>query len=918
MSNKEPTQEMKKQEIAASSNDLYNPFKDAPPSSLSNTPQAGHLNYISGNNDDIFLARLRQHVGANLEKLINPDETPQQAYERHMQVIGAASRRITNPDQLVKWLENPAHANYYFPEKGFNRVIKNVSDLRVVVDLSTQSARRLIEYVLTDENDSVFARLFCNIEALQTFAANFSRKDVRRVIEEVFVNPDAFEGIFKDELALAKFKKSFPGYANQATNLFMLKRQSLDAIKYLRKRMEEGWGQRAPKVSPSSPDAGSGASSSNAIPTPVAERTLSAANDPTEKASKGQKQKLAVVIPASLFGRSALSGEVSPVIQNLPAANDSKPQENSFDFVFSNENGPAPVLQDFLDGESHKNLSQTSRANRKIYDVETTYKKLLQEENLGPDFARLRNAGETYQAAYQRHLPVIRGLAPINTHAELAHRLATYPDYYYFNRLVSENDFARLFLGDFDDLLNFCHDFPLHTDRILGHVLTYAEIRMEAIYLVALAITFPAYAERFIARVLEDADAFARVTEDADELEALADLPAAYAERFIARVLADADAFDRVFLSVIDLERIVAAFPAYAERIIEQALADADAFARMTPSANSLQHIVTTFPAYAERVIEQVLADADAFAQVTRNADSVEYISHLPAAYAERFLEQVLADTASFAPVTRRAYGLRSIAVLPTAYAERFIERVLTEADAFARATENAYDLESIVNLPAVYAERFLEQILADTAAFARMTGGRNGLKGFLTRVAPNFPEYAKRAEALFVARETARAEVKRSVQPIHVSRTGPLSPTAPAADFEMFSSSASQVVITQQTSLAVNDSKRETKEGPRQSTAKACPPSPDTNVSLSSSSVDQVTITVQASPAVNEAKEEMSGGQKPKLAVAIPASLFGKPQLLENLSPVIQKPPAANEVSNHDLENQSESPKKGCCCWIL
>lgn len=321
MSNKEPKQEMQKQETEASSNGLYNPLKDTPPSSLSNTPQAGHLNYVSGNNDDIFLTRLRQHVGPDLEKLINPDETPQQAYERHMQVIGTASRLITNQEQLVKWLENPAHANYHFPKKGFNRVIKNVNDLLVAVNISTQSARRLIEYVLTDEDDSVFARLFCSMEALQEFAANFSKKDVKRAIEGAFLNTDAFEGIFKDELALIKFKENFSEYADQATELFMLKRQTLDAIKYLRKRVEEGWGQRAPRVSPSSPDAGSGASSSNSIQTAVARQTLSAANDPNEGASEGQKQKPAIVIPASLFGKSALSGEVSPVIQSLPAAN---------------------------------------------------------------------------------------------------------------------------------------------------------------------------------------------------------------------------------------------------------------------------------------------------------------------------------------------------------------------------------------------------------------------------------------------------------------------------------------------------------------------------------------------------------------------------------------------------------------------
>jgi hypothetical protein len=715
MSNKEPKQEMKKQETEASSNGLYNPLKDTPPSSPSNTHQVDHLNYVSGNNDDIFLARLRKHVGPNLEKLINPDETPQQAYERHMQIIGAASRLITNQEQLVKWLENPAHANYHFPKKGFNRVIKNVNDLRVAVDIPTKSAHRLIEYVLADEDGSVFARLFCDIEALQAFAANFAKKDVRRVIEEVFVNTDAFEGIFKDELALAKFKGNFPGYADQATNLFMLKRQTLNAIKYLRKRVEEGWGRRAPRVSPSSPDAGSGASSSNSIQTAVAERTLSAANDPTEKASKGQKQKLAVVIPASLFGKTALSGEVSPVIQNLPAANDSKPQEDSFDSVFSNTaDGPAHVLQDFLDGNSHKNLNQTSRANREIYDVETTYKKLLQE-NIGPDPARLRNAGETCQAAYQRHLAIIRGLAPINTQEELADRLATHPDYYYFNRLVSENDFARLFLEDFDGLLNFCRDFPLHTDRILGHVLTDA-----------------------------------------------------------AKV----------------------------------------AFDWGISNTSYLQQIATAFPAYAERFLERVLSDAEYFAWVVRD---------------------------------------------------------------------------------------------------------KNDLNFLLEHFAPSFPDHAKRVEALFAAREEAlQADAKHSVQPIHVSRTGPLSPTAPAADFEMFSSSASQAVITQRTLLTVNDAKGETKEGPRQSTAKTYPPSFNTNAKVSSSSVDQVTVTVQASSAVDEAKEEISGGQKPKLAVAIPASLFGKPRLLEGLSPVIQNPPAANEVSKHDLENQSEPPKKGKCCWIL
>lgn len=875
MSNKEPMQEMKKQEIAASSNGLYNPLKDAPPSSPSNTPQADHLNYISGNNDNIFLSRLQKHVGPNLEKLVNPDETPQQAYERHIQIIGAASRRITDPEQLVKWLENPAHANYYFPEKGFNRVIKNVSDLRVAVDLSTQSARRLIEYVLTDENDSVFARLFCNIEALQEFAANFARKDVGRVIEEVFVNPDAFEAIFKDELVLTKFKESFPGYANQATNLFILKRQSLDAIQYLRKRMEEGWGQLAPKVSPSNPDTGSGSSSSNSIQTAVAGQTLSAVNDPTEKASKGQKQKLAIAIPAPLFGKTALSGEVSPVTQNLPAANDSRPQEDYFSAVFGNTaDGPAQILQDFLDGNSHKNLSQTSRANREIYDVETTYKKLLQEENIGPDFARLRNAGETYQAAYQRHLPIIRGLAPINTHAELAHRLATHPDYYYFNRLVSENDFARLFSENFNGLLNFCHDFPLHTDRMLEHVLTYAavfdQVIKEARNLVELAITFPAYAGRFIERVLADGDAFARVTEDSDELEALADLPAAYAERFIARVLADADAFARVLLDASDLERIVAAFPAYAERFLER-----------------------------------VLADTTAFARVTKGADDLEALATLPAAYAERFLDGVLADAAAFARVTQSPHDLQRIATLPVAYVERFFKRVfITDTAAFARVGARI--------------EQVIRDILPDTLVVARMIGNTEVVEYYLKLFAPYLPAHAKRAEAFIAAREAARAEAKHNVQPIHVSRTSPLSPTAPATDFKMFSSSASQAVITQQTLLATNDSKGETKEGPRQSTAKACPPSPDTHVNVSSSNVDQVTITVQDSSAVNEAKEEMSGGQQQKLTVAIPASLFGKPQLLEALSPVIQNPPAANEVSNHDLENQSEPTKKGKCCRIL
>lgn len=655
MSNKEPMQEMKKQEIAASSNGLYNPLKDAPPSSPSNTPQADHLNYISGNNDNIFLTQLQKHVGPNLEKLINPDETPQQAYERHMQVIGAASRRITDPEQLVKWFENPAHANYHFPRKGFNRVIKNVNDLRVAVDLSTQSARRLIEYVLTDENDSVFARLFCSMEALQGFAANFSKKDVRRAIEGVFLNTDAFEGIFKDELALAKFKKSFPGYANQATNLFTLKRQTLNAIKYLRKRVEEGWGQRAPRVSPSSPDAGSGASSSNSIPTAVAERTLSAANDPTEKASKGQKQKLTVVIPASLFGKPALSGEVSPVIQNLSAANDIKPPKDHFSPVFSNTaDGPAQILQDFLDGNSHKSLSQTSRANREIYDVETTYKKLLRE-NIGPDPTRLRDEDETYQAAYQRHLTIIRGLAPINTPAELAHRLATYPDYYYFSRLVTENDFARLFLEDLNELVNFCQEFTEHTDRILEHVLTDAavfnQVRMEAVNLVSLAITFPLYAERFLERVLADADAFARVTPNADDLDYISHLPAAYAERFIARVLADADAFSRV-----------------------------------TQTANNLRLIATAFPAYAERFLERVLADADAFARVTKGAYDLEALADLPVAYAERFLERVLADAAAFARVTQDADDLRRIATAFPAYADRLFERVfITDAVAFVQ-----------------------------------------------------------------------------------------------------------------------------------------------------------------------------------------------------------------------------------------
>lgn len=225
MSNKEPTQEMKRQEARLNDTSFCHPSAAVLPSSTASTSHTTHLQCPPGRGRNIFLRWLQESIGPHVEKLINPGETPQQAYTRHVEFINAASSRLTSQEQFIRMIEDPAYANYYIPTAAFDKVIHSVRDLRAAVDISAKSARRLIEFTL--EEDSVFARLFCNVEALREFSKHFSREDINRVIQGVFNNEELFAEVFQDESALVEFKQQFAEYADQATAIFRTQQQPL-------------------------------------------------------------------------------------------------------------------------------------------------------------------------------------------------------------------------------------------------------------------------------------------------------------------------------------------------------------------------------------------------------------------------------------------------------------------------------------------------------------------------------------------------------------------------------------------------------------------------------------------------------------------------------------------------------------------
>lgn len=225
MSYEEPKQEMKGQEARVNDTSFCHLPAAVLPSSTASTSQTTHLQCPPGRGRNIFLRWFQENIGPNVEKLINSGETPQQAYTRHAELINAASCRLTSQEQFIRMIEDPAYVNYHIPIAAFDKVIHSVRDLRAAVDISAKSARRLIEFTL--EEDSVFARLFCNVAALREFSKHFSREDINRVIQGVFNNEELFAEVFPDESALGEFKQQFPEYADQATALFMIQQQPL-------------------------------------------------------------------------------------------------------------------------------------------------------------------------------------------------------------------------------------------------------------------------------------------------------------------------------------------------------------------------------------------------------------------------------------------------------------------------------------------------------------------------------------------------------------------------------------------------------------------------------------------------------------------------------------------------------------------
>jgi hypothetical protein len=170
---------------------------------------------------------------------------------------------------------------------------------------------------------------------------------------------------------------------------------------------------------------------------------------------------------------------------------------------------------------------------------------------------------------------IIDSLPPVKTHQEVAMRIEAYPNYP-FNKIVSDEDFARLF--DNMNLIDaFQADFPKHINVIVERLLTsntvFARVFRHVNSFIRFKTAFPGgLSDRAVKRLLDNGALVAARLNNIDVLTIFATEFPEHAGRVANYVLTNDVLFERVFFSSpgaypgLYLGEFKSHFPAYGDR----------------------------------------------------------------------------------------------------------------------------------------------------------------------------------------------------------------------------------------------------------------------------------------------------------------------------------------------------------------
>lgn len=201
--------------------------------------------------------KIKNEIGSDLTKLIDSssEETPQQAYQRHIAIIRNLTRDpIRSKEELVARIDAYPDYNMFslitdadfagifssmqlfagflkdYPayksraierilthDADFARLFNWVDTLRLFLE-NPEYKSRAIERIFNHDVD--FARLFDKLSSLSLFFAFFSEyKD--QTIERILTRHHDFTRIIPDAFSLGRFMRAFPGYAQRAKQIFV-------------------------------------------------------------------------------------------------------------------------------------------------------------------------------------------------------------------------------------------------------------------------------------------------------------------------------------------------------------------------------------------------------------------------------------------------------------------------------------------------------------------------------------------------------------------------------------------------------------------------------------------------------------------------------------------------------------------------